>query len=499
MCGEDQLLHDLSCRLIHMILYFTTQKTIQLSDEQVIDVELETEWFDHLLISSPKNLEKSYEAKSGTHSIKETTISGDDEKRKLISEEDFSKLKKANELIKDASEDFLNLKSSFGPKFIFQVTIAYQLKAMVFQNLFGHSDFFDLGLLAFMRGIWLCKSNQSIKNINTGLANICLYIDSLIPYYNQNPRVQKETFASLEFVLRKYAVEQKTKKKIFYEVEDMIHSTCGKIIDQVIQLHDITYISTKFMTFCFKAEHYQSEETFDRDSALGVYHQALSWIESIRKRKFLKLKTFNEKNTIIIHSICEILINQRRYSECLKYLDKLIIASQVGPEKNLKALVKAYVWIGEINENEGKIQQAIQYYEKSLEIALNSCTKCLCNKYKVLIVLIHLIVCHFRNQTNTKVCYYMKKTMDMIEADYQQFRMVIRKPSLNPRIFIFLNLLPMTCKMIVLSKCSNCGQCRYCKIFTEDSRPKYFKMNKSCWRLLKNSTFINQSITKSLH
>ena len=279
----------------------------------------------------------------------------------------------------------------------------------------------------------------------------------------------------------------------------MIHSTCGKIIDQVIQLHDITYISTKFMTFCFKAEHYQSKETFDHDSALGVYYQALSWIESIRKRKFLKLKTFNEKNTIIIHSICEILINQRRYSECLKYLDKLIIASQVGPEKNLKALVKAYVWIGEIHENEGKIQQAIQYYEKSLEIALNSCNKCLCNKYKVLIVLIHLIVCHFRNQKNTKVCYYMKKTMDMIEADYQQFRMVIRKPSLNPRIFIFLNLLPMTCKMIVLSKCSNCGQCRYCKIFTEDSRPKYFKMNKSCWRLLKNSTFINQSITKSFH
>ena len=92
MCGEDQLFHDLSCRLTHMILYFTTQKTIQLSDEQVIDVELETEWFDHLLISSPKNLEKSYEAKSGTHSIKETTISGDNEKRKLISEEDISKL-----------------------------------------------------------------------------------------------------------------------------------------------------------------------------------------------------------------------------------------------------------------------------------------------------------------------------------------------------------------------------------------------------------------------
>ena len=89
MCGEDQLLHDLSCRLIHMILYFTTQKTIQLSDEQVIDVELNTKWFDHLLISSPKNLEKSYDDKSGTHSIKET---GDNEKRKLISEEDISKL-----------------------------------------------------------------------------------------------------------------------------------------------------------------------------------------------------------------------------------------------------------------------------------------------------------------------------------------------------------------------------------------------------------------------
>ena len=474
----EMLNHQLALRyyrLLQIVQYFRGPEDDLEKDDMKDNIPA---WFESKIISSPKCLEENYDSDTDIHFlVKEDCIDGKIVKtRKDLSKEDFATLKRANDMIAKFEPFNIN-------KNIIQLNVALELKKTVFEKLFGHPHFVDIGHICFMRGHLYIDSDYY-----DGILHICSHIRILIMNQHQDDQeIQHEVFQNLELVLYLYFERKEDFGEFTNDIFDGIYITCKKVIEKMIQPYNSIHGGIKFKVYLCRADYHTSQHILDYGGAIKVYKEALSYLESIKK--YLNAKDFKESRIVCYFHIGYYLKKQHLYQEAMEYLKKIVNLPQVSTLR----LVFVYLRIGEILEVQGKNQEALSNFNKSLQCVMTQNSKIAVMKFQQFKVQIILIGFGLKNQmSKKKICFYMKQILASINEDYDNFIYGIKGINLK-KLFIFFNVLPMISKVLLI-QCKTCGRCQNCQAFTENSRSKHIKMKKKHWRLLKNSIFINHSM-----
>ena len=460
-------------RICQIIVYFKSERDRDEDDEEQMS-EIPS-WFDSKFISSPKHLEENYDEKTKTHFlVSEQCTDGKMVKSQTpISEEESATLKRANEIIGQIYPFDIG-------KTMVQLNVAIHLKTQLFLKLFGHKHFLDHSFLLYIREIILIFEDD---DWDESIQGICCHSKVLVSFSNQDQNIDDEIFENVRLIIYAYEKKYKECRQLSEEAAITIQGTCGFLLKRYSKLQNLTYSEKTYKMFVFYADYFGS--TYDYEYATKVCKEALSYIESIRKR--MTVKNCTHAKTDCFYRLAFYLRKRQKYDELLSILNNVTNLSYI----NYSCHNVAHLWIGETLEIREQYPEAIKHYQKSLH-----CAQIAANYYDTKVdqleAYIYLIVLGFRcKMSNKKVCYYMKVLLDTIIVLYNLFIEVILKMDSKQRIYVFFDLLPMI-TTVLLKKCGVCGSCKYCLSFTKNSKPKQIKMEKKQWRLLKNSVFINQ-------